>query len=318
MLDQIIGSCEKVRQLKNKIIKICDTETTVLIYGETGTGKDLVARTIHEMSLRKGGPYLPKNCAAVPDSLFESIFFGTKRGSYTGAEDRTGIFEAGNHGTIFLDEINSMSMAGQSKLLRVIENKKITRVGDTIARPIDVRIIAALNRDPQSCIDGNEIRPDFYYRLAGVQLNIPPLRERKEDIPELIDYFIMKFNNQMGKTITSISPEVFDIFMRHRWPGNIRELKNVLETAFNFAKDNEIRMDDLPEYILEEVQTHDAAIPYASTHNMSLRDYMNLCEKKFLEDKISKSTTLAALANEIGISKQTLNYKLHKYGIKKN
>ena len=318
-VSEMIGTSDKMQLLFNKIDKVAKTDTSVLLYGETGTGKDMVARRIHSLSSRAKYPFVARNCSALPSNLVESLLFGTSRGSYTGAEDSIGVFEAANNGTVFLDEINSMSTELQAKLLRVLENKRVVRVGETIYRPINVRIITAMNENPQKCIRDNLLRPDIYYRLAGVQLYLPPLRERRKDIPLLVNFYIGKYNEIMGKNIKDISPEVKKIFSRYQWPGNIRELRNIIEGSMNFADGRYITPEDLPDYIKED-QYEDSdeyvlSKVISDNPDMCLNDYMAICEKAYISKKMEDFDSLSDLAYYLGISKQTLNYKLKKYGL---
>lgn len=314
--EDIVGESEKIRGVRQRIDKVAGTNSSVLIYGETGTGKDLIAQAIHNGSERRNGPFITRNCAAVPSNLMESIFFGTTKGSYTGAEDRVGILEAADGGTVFLDEINSMEIDMQAKLLRVLELKRIVRVGETKSRKLDIRFICALNESPRKCIQERTIRSDLYYRLATVQIKSPSLRERRSDIPMLIEHFTRICNEEMGKNIRGFSREAREILARYDWPGNVRELKNVVEGAFNLAEDELIRAEDLPEYLCEEMGDEDGAV-FAGRElpDLSLQDYMNMCERDYIKAKLGNHDSLASLAEVLGISKQTLNYKLKKYGI---
>lgn len=313
-LKDIIGSSHKMQILKHKIHKVSRTHSNVLIYGETGTGKELVAQSIHSHSPRKEGCFISQNCAAIPHTLLESIFFGTTKGSYTGAEDKPGIFELANGGTIFLDEINSMDLSMQAKLLKAIEEKKITRIGGTQVKRVNVRIIAAINESPQIALKENRIRKDLYYRLSSIQIESPPLRERKEDIDDLIDHFIRNYNYEFGMNIKGVSPDVLESFYKYDWPGNIREFKNVIESGFIFSSHNIIRIEDLPDFIhnRHSIEEEREDISY----DLSLNNFMKKSEKDFILDKSKGASSLSELADKLEISRQNLNYKLKKYDLK--
>lgn len=304
----IIGSSEVIKKLKHKIYQVSKTNSSILIYGETGSGKDLVAQSIHATSSRKDKRFISQNCAAIPDTLLESIFFGTTKGAYTGAENRAGIFEQADGGTIFLDEINSMNMSMQAKLLRAIEDKKVTRIGAVRDTRVDVRIIAALNEPPQKCMQERRIRPDLFYRLSSIQLKVPSLQERLEDIPELTQHFIGLYNQEMGRHILGVTDEVLQLFYHYGWPGNVREFKNVIEGGFNFSTGDYITKEDIPDYISMEDTGQEAFFT-------SLTDAVENYEKSYIIQKVPQAQSFTQLANILGISRQTLNYKLKKYQI---
>ncbi|MGN0719265.1 MAG: sigma-54 interaction domain-containing protein [Anaerovoracaceae bacterium] len=316
----IIGRCEPIQILRNQILRLGQTSSSVLIYGETGTGKEMVAQSIHSASSRKNHPFITQNCAAIPASLLESLFFGTVKGSYTGAEDRVGIFETASGGTVFLDEINSMDMNLQAKLLRVLEEKKITRIGSTDSQPVDVRIIAALNKPPVDCIREETLRPDLFYRLGSVTVDIPPLRDRGRDIELLTEYYVAQYNAQMKKNILGVSQDVMSIFRRYRWPGNVREFKNVIEGAFNLCDTPVIGIGDLPSYLLSGMEDEVSEIVAGNQSSASrlqwlgsLKKNMDAYEKSLIMHAISTQNTLTAAASYLGISRQSLNQKIHKY-----
>jgi two-component system response regulator AtoC len=243
----IIGRNRKMQEVYELIQNVADKDINVLIGGESGTGKDLVAQAIHYNSHRRNGPFIKVNCAAIPDELIESELFGYEKGAFTGAfARRIGKFERAHKGTIFLDEIGDMSLATQAKVLRVIENRELERIGGKELIEIDVRIIAATNKNlKKECKLGN-FREDLFYRLNVVSINLPPLRERKEDIVLLIDYFLRKFNKKFNKNVTGLSTDVMTLFTEYAWPGNIREMQNVMESAVALAKGDIIEIEDLP------------------------------------------------------------------------
>ena len=244
--EDIISENPLMRRVKEKITKVSRTDSPVMIYGKTGTGKEMVAEAIHTGSARRGKPFMAQNCAAIPANLLESMLFGTVRGSFTGAEDKKGLLEAASGGTVFLDEINNMDMALQAKILKAIEEQKIMRVGDYEQRPIDVRIVAATNEDPLLLVRKHLLREDLYYRLRVIQIDLPALAERQSDIPLLTEYFINKYNKLMHRNIAGVDKDMMDFLLRREWKGNIRELENTIECAFNFAEGAYLTLDDLP------------------------------------------------------------------------
>jgi arginine utilization regulatory protein len=211
------------------------TPSSVMIFGDTGSGKELFAQAIHNHSLRRSKPFCPINCAAIPENLLEGILFGTVKGAFTGALDREGLFEASSGGTIFLDEIHAMPTGLQAKLLRVIQEKKIRRVGSIAEKPLDLKIISSVNRRPEQAVKDGLLRPDLFYRLGVVLLNVPPLRQRSGDIDLLTDHFVKKYNQALNGRVEHVEPEFLSIMRNYDWPGNVRELEHVVETALNFA-----------------------------------------------------------------------------------
>lgn len=321
-IDDIIGTSEEILSLKNKISKVSKTDSNVFIYGETGTGKEMVAQSIHSNSDRKNKIFISQNCAAIPDNLLESILFGTTKGSYTDAINRPGIFEMAHGGTIFLDEINSMNLNMQAKLLGIIEDKKITRIGGIETKEVDVRIIAAINEIPEISMTEKRIRPDLFYRLSSVQIKTPSLAERNEDIEELAQFFIEFYNKKMNKDIKNISKDVLKIFYGYTWPGNVRELKNVIETAFNFSISKTIELSDIPEYIKNYKKENNHFKCSISNNEYPYKDIsLSTALENFEKDyilKASKNTlSFSELADALKISKQLLNHKIKKYDLRK-
>ncbi len=308
----IIGSSKEMQRLKYKIECVANTDSTVLIYGETGTGKELVAESIHSMGKRKGKKFVSQNCAAIPPTLLEAILFGTEKGSFTGAETKKGLLEVASGGTLFLDEINTMDFNTQSKLLKAIEEKQITRVGGIRPIPVDVRIISAVNIQPQLCLKKEILREDLYYRLRVVELKLPPLRQRKEDIPELTRLFIRYFNHKMGKYIEDISEEVRRYFMTYDWPGNVRELKNTIEGGFNMAVTPIIEMQDL--CLGNELNDNMKSLEKDINGNrVSLKDLLREKEWNVISTVMKESDNITQAAKKLGISRQFLAKKIKEY-----
>ncbi len=254
-LDNIVGESRELKRLKETVRKVAQSNSTVLIDGETGTGKELFAHALHMESNRRYGPFIKVNCAAIPEQLLESELFGYIAGAFTGARKsgQVGKFELANRGTIFLDEIGDMSSPLQAKLLRVLQDKEIERLGDTRTRAIDVRVVAATNRNIPELIEKRQFREDLYYRLNVINLLIPPLRERQADLELLVDYFISKFNREFSLQVRDLSPECWLLFKNYHWPGNIREMENVLERAFNVVEGDLLERSDLPIYFQKTV-----------------------------------------------------------------
>lgn len=293
-----------------------------MLFGETGTGKELFAQSIHEESKRSNGPFLAINCAAIPENLLEGILFGTVKGAFTGAINREGLFEQANGGTLFLDEINSMPLALQSKILRVLEEKKVRRVGGNEEILINPRIISSSNVLPMTAIEQGQIRADLFYRLAVVYLFIPPLRDRIDDLVLLTNYFIQQLNRPLEKNITGLHPEVISAFKRYSWPGNIRQLKHTIECAMNIIPTHEIIISQshIPSYLgifnTEKIEVElktDNTISPPSTILHKIKDQ----EKDIIIAALMKSKgNVAKAAEDLGLSRQLLQYRLKRLGLK--
>ena len=318
--EDIIGNSPAIRKLKESLPQIARTDSSVLIYGETGTGKELFAQALHTSGNRSKKRFVSYNCAAIPATLLEGILFGTVKGGFTGAENRQGLFEIANGGTLFLDEVNSMDLAMQAKLLKAIEEKKVMRVGGTEPVDIDVKIISAMNKDPYECLENGTIREDLFYRLNVVNLRIPPLREREGDIDLLTRHFIYKFNVKQNRRITGLDGETRKIFDSYNWPGNVRELQNVIEGAFNMTGFNQIRKENLPEYLRKaagHLSGGGSHIYIDSDEEGSLKEKMAQVERSLIADALENSTTVAEAARKLKISKQDMAYTMKKYGLLK-
>ena len=321
-VDDIVTNSRSMELIKERIPMIADTDSSVLIYGETGTGKELVAQSIHTASKRRNKKFVSQNCAAIPGNLLESILFGTTKGSYTGAENKPGLFEIASGGTLFLDEINSMEISVQPKILKAIEEKQVVRLGGYEPIKTDIKIVSAVNENPLQCIAENKLREDLFYRLSVVQLNIPPLRERINDLFYLVSHFINIYNTSMHCNLIGIDEEVETIFRGYNWPGNVRELKNVIEGAFNVASARFIQKKDLPEYltrpfVLEEIgQNALMTVPAIPLKGISLEEALETYERELIEHAVAISKNYVEAAKLLGITKQALNYKLRKYKLR--
>lgn len=326
--DSIIGRSANFQEVIENSKRATRTASSILIVGETGTGKELFAQSIHNGSKRSSGPFISQNCAALPDILIEGILFGTKKGAFTGSIERPGLFEQAEGGTILLDEINSLHPSLQAKLLRALQEKTIRRVGDTKDKKIDVRIIATINQDPIDAIANDQLRKDLYYRLSVVSLFIPPLRERKCDIPELSKFFIQKFNILFDLNIRGISKHVFSLFDAYDWPGNVRELEHIIEGAMNLIEPEEEIIDfpHLPLPFRQKTSSLEPSISEAMTSDMfkdidddhlSLEKYMVNTEKKYLAKVLQDHDyNISKAAKTLDISRQSLQYRLRKFNLK--
>jgi arginine utilization regulatory protein len=311
---------ESLLKLINKTKKLSVSDSNVLIYGETGTGKEIFAQSIHNSSRRKHKPFIAQNCAAIPESLLESILFGTAKGSFTGAFDRPGLFEQADGGTLLLDELNSMPYFLQGKLLRVLEEGYIRRVGASEDRKVNVRVIATVNSNPITLIKNGILRKDLFYRLSVINIFIPPLRERKGDILWLADYFISKYKPLSMNKTPKLSKEVRQAFLRYRWDGNVRELENVIESAVNVLgeEDTEINFEHLPFYLIERLRDIDVSEAGSSGIFTSLKEAVEGFEKELINDALSKSGGNITRAAEIlKVKRQTLQHKMRRLNLKK-
>lgn len=263
MLDSLLGNTPEMRKILKTVYKIAPTNSTVLITGESGSGKEFLANIVHRYSKRVNEPFVAVNCGAIPENLVESELFGSKKGSYTGSTaDKKGLFESANGGTLFLDEVGELSPATQVKLLRFLQSHEIRRVGETEARYLDIRIIAATNRNLQFAMQSGKFREDLYYRLNTFHLQLPPLRNRKPVIPNLIRYFILKYKESQGKDIHDIEPAALYALTKYPYPGNVRELENIVEHAIVLSEGGVIRLEDLPDEVQEEAREKTVAIPH--------------------------------------------------------
>lgn len=316
--DDIITQSEGVLWIIGKLKKVSKHNSNILVYGETGTGKELFVHAIHNESNRSHMPFISQNCAAIPESLMESLIFGTTAGSFTGSIDKKGLFELANGGTIFLDEINSMPLSLQSKLLRVIEDKKVRRIGGNTEFEVDVRIIASTNEAPEYLLENNKFRKDLFYRLSVVNVELPALRERKDDIEYLCQYFINEFNAIFGADVGGIDPQVKKIFLQYNWPGNIRELKNCLEGAFNSVDGKTIITQDIPTYIskINKSSIHNNIIDLQTNNGMLLENnYQSLEKHLILEALENTGNNISKASKLLGVPRQTIYNKLKKYNI---
>ncbi len=314
--DDIITQNADVMRVINKLKKAAKHNSNIFIYGETGTGKELFAHAIHNASKRVGMPFISQNCAAIPESLMESLIFGTTAGSFTGSTDKKGLFELANGGTIFLDEINSMPLPLQAKLLRVLEDRRVRRIGGNIEFDTDVRIIASTNEPPDELIENNRFRNDLFYRLSVVNAEIPPLRNRKDDIIYLYEHLIQNFNLMFEENVQGMDTKVHEIFMKYHWPGNVRELKNCIESAFNSVEGNKIVLPDIPNYIRKNVNKEPEITDFTINGGLSLQENAESLEKHLISEALKRTgNNIAQASNILGIPRQSIYNKLKKYNI---
>lgn len=310
---ELIGKSDKMKKVFKLVDEVAKTESTVLITGESGTGKELVAKAIHKKGERVNKPFVAVNCAAIPDTLLESELFGFESGTFTGAcERKLGKFELADGGTILLDEIGCMSPAMQAKLLRVLEDKKIDRIGGRAPIHVDVRIISATNIDFKSALRDGKFREDLYYRLNVIPLQIPSLKERKEDIPLLIEHFLLKFNKELNKNVKGFSDDAMRHIVSHAWPGNVRELQNMVERVVALSKNGTIRSKDLP--IIEDRRNLSEPLKTIKLLSHAIRDFESGHLRRIL-DEMSWNQTKAAKV--LGIHRTTLVSKIRNLGLKK-
>lgn len=315
--DELIGKSDLYQEAIKIAKRASKSSSSILIYGDTGTGKELFAQSIHYASDRSLMPFIAQNCAAIPDSLLESLLFGTAKGSFTGALDRPGLFEQADGGTLFLDEINSMSMPLQAKILRVLQENYVRRIGGSKDIPVDVRIIAATNEAPEELLTNGHMRKDLYYRINVINIRIPSLNERKDDIPYLVDYFIREYNEKMGKDVWMVSEEILNAFKNYNWAGNIRELKNFIESAMNLITDEHvISKEHMPTHISEILMNKSRYMRDELFEIEDLNTHLNEIEREIIVSTLGYySGNISKTAKHLKISRQNLQYKLKLYGI---
>lgn len=331
--EELVGTSPLFKEAVSKAVQAANTPTPIMLFGQTGTGKELFAKSIHNSSRHKAKKFVAVNCSAIPENLLEGILFGTTKGSFTGAMDKAGLFEQANDGTIFLDEINSMPVGLQSKLLRVLQERQVRRVGGTQELPINVKIISAVNRSPSECIQRNLLRQDLFYRLAVVYIRLPSLTERMDDLEGLISHFLEKHGQRLGKTIPGVSEDLMNFFRSYQWPGNIRELEHIVEGGMNFAKNREaLNRSHLPDYLCRLMPQQDrkpfkqCLPPETFTRvRVSTVDSTDLlqCREAFEKEKIEQilnntGGNVSRSARILGISRQSLQYKMKRLNINRS
>jgi len=353
VLSNFIGDAPPMKAVIDMITRVAPTRANILITGESGTGKEVVARALHQLSSVSDKPFIPVNCGAIPETLVESEFFGYVKGAFTGAmKDKNGFFAAANGGTLFLDEIGELPLPMQVKLLRAIQERKIQRVGDSVEKSVDVRIIAATNRDLRQEITNKNFREDLFFRLNVIQIALPPLRERREDIPALVHFFITKYNRDFHQNIRCVSDEVMQCLMHYNFPGNVRELENIIEHAMTLELSDQITITSLPQHVIgsaEALKSSDKllamcgirpttanSIPSADCeaipdpcdtsdissiinlgdNGVELENVVEDLERRYIEQSLARTHGNVTKAAELlGISFRSMRYRLKKYGI---
>ncbi|WP_346874126.1 sigma-54 interaction domain-containing protein [Clostridium sp. UBA5988] len=300
--EDIIGNSKEIRNVKELAMKVCNSKSPIFVYGDTGTGKELIVQAIHNSSIRRKKPFIAQNCAAIPDNLLESIFFGVGKGGFTGAIETEGLFDIANGGTLYLDELNSMDIVFQGKFLRVLQEGEFRRIGETNTRKTDIRIIASVNENPDFLVKSNKLRKDLYYRLNVIRINMPELNARKEDIPILVSMFIEKHNKRLGTSVNGIDSYALEVLMKKDYDGNVRELEHIIEGALNYKRHGIIEISDLQ---LGNI-----------TESLSLKDKLVNMEIKYIKEAlIINSNNVSKASKFLNIPRQTLQYKITKYNI---
>jgi two-component system response regulator PilR (NtrC family) len=313
-LETFVGRSRKMLDILDTIRKTADSGSTILVTGESGTGKELVARAVHFESARRGGPFVSVNCGAVPEALMESELFGHVKGAFTGAVTTTeGLFSAADGGTLFLDEITEIPQSVQVKLLRAIQEREIRRVGDTKDRKVDVRLVAASNRDVGKAVADGSLREDLFYRLNVIPIHLPPLRERREDIPLLVAHFIAKIGGAVGRTVRGIEPEALATLERYHWPGNIRELENVIERAIVLGGRDVLTLDALPPDVRRPAEQRDVPVEDLPAAGLDLERTLDRIEHRYIQMALERTGGVQTRAAELlRLSFRQFRYKLQK------
>jgi two-component system nitrogen regulation response regulator NtrX len=310
---ELTGKSRFIADLKEMISIIAPTNAWILIMGENGTGKELVARSIHKQSRRAKKPFIEVNCAAIPEELIESELFGHEKGAFTGATTmKKGKFDLAHEGTIFLDEVADMSLKAQAKILRILQEKKFERVGGAKVIETDVRVLAATNKDLEKEMETERFRQDLFYRLNVIPLFIPPLRERKDDIPVLVQRFLKEFSHKEGLSEKEISPEAMEILLEHNWPGNVRELKNLMERMVILTQSDVIKASDIPPFILNHKGSGDGTFLAVNSYRAAKSEF----EKRFIEKKLQENEgNVSRTAEIIGLERSNLHRKIKAYNL---
>lgn len=315
-LESIVGISEPIQSIKAQIGKIAQSNSAIMVYGETGTGKELVVQSIHNASRdRCQNPFIAQNCAAIPYTLLEGILFGSTAGSFTGAQDKPGLFELANGGTLFLDEINSMDIDLQAKLLRVLQDGLVRRIGEERSRKVNVRVIAAMNESPEKALEERKLREDLYYRLNVIPLYIPPLRERREDIPPLVAHFVRKYNAEMHMDIQGVTASCMRALKAFEWPGNIRQLQYTIERMMNFEEGDVLSEQYLP--ALKGMGTFESPQGIGEELPEDIAEAVERYERKIIVEALKRTNGNCSEASRlIRLPRQTLYNKVRKYQLK--
>jgi DNA-binding NtrC family response regulator len=318
--NEIVGISREIQTVFAMLAKVVRVDVTVLVTGESGTGKELVARAIHRRSARTNGPFVAVNCSAIPQTLVESEFFGHEKGAFTDArESRPGKFEQADQGTLFLDEVGDLALEAQAKLLRALQERQIQRVGGRASRPVDVRVVAATNKDLEAEVAAGRFREDLYWRLNVIHVRLPPLRERRADLPLLIDHLVDRFNRELGLAVEGITPEARQVLCRYEWPGNVRELENTICRAMILCEGNVLGLTDLPGRVRGEAEGGGAG-PRSDLARLTLAEAVveatERLEKMMIVGRLAEHRgSRTATAESLGVSRKTLFNKMRQYGL---
>lgn len=318
-ISNVIGKSESIKKIFDLVAKVAQSKATVLITGESGTGKELIAKAIHFNGNRKNYPFVSINCGAMPENLLESELFGHEKGAFTSADSmKLGLMESANKGSFFFDEIGDAPLSTQVKLLRVLQENEFIRLGGTQPIPVDLRIIAATNSNLSESVENKSFREDLYYRLNVIPIHLPPLRERKEDIPELVNHFINKYNARHNKTyIQGIDPDALKVFERYSWPGNVRELENVIERAVVLETEVNIRKVSLPDELLGQIPLDKVSVPELDQSNIDLEQTLDQIEKRMIANALLRSDGIINKAAEaLNLSFRSMRYRIEKHKLK--
>src|ERR671933_1881962 len=312
---EIVSASQEMETVKKMILKVARSNSTVLIRGESGTGKELIARAIHNQSPRAAEMFQAVNCAAINENLLESELFGHEKGSFTGAHaEKKGLFEIADHGTLFLDEIGELDVSMQAKLLRALQEREIRRVGGTRPIKIDVRVVAATNRDLRAMVADGRFRDDLYYRINVLSIDVPPLRERRDDIPVLIDYFLRKHTRHTSRLIRGLTPEARAVMLDYTWPGNVRQLESAIERAILLAESDLITVEDLPLEVRQEARPQVEGAYKLPPEGISFEEF----ERNLILQAMERTDyNITKAAKLLGLTFRTLQYRLEKFGIKR-
>ncbi|MBD7908766.1 sigma-54 interaction domain-containing protein [Sporosarcina gallistercoris] len=314
-IDDVIATSPIMTALKERLPRLAKSDTSILLYGKTGTGKNVIAQSIHNLSNRFAKPFVALDCGGLAGEAVDRVLFGIESQDVTGSVSIPGIFEKAHGGTLFLDEVNVLPQEMQARLLKAIGDKRIRRVGGTEEIPVNLRIISAMNEDPEELIRNQQLREDFYYRLAVLQVKLPELKDRREDIQPFVDYFIHFYNKRMDMHVLDVEIGLKERFMTYEWPGNIRELRNVIEAAFHHVSGAMITAEDVP--LIGNRHTELSETSEQSMRTGNLRDAIDEFERSLIENEYKKASgVLAETARQLGVSKQSLKYKLDKYGLR--
>lgn len=317
----IVGSSEKTKKVIKEAQGIAWLDNSILLIGDTGTGKEVFAQSIHNYGKRQSQPFIAINCSAIPENLLESILFGSVKGAYTGAVDSSGLFEEAENGTLFLDELNSMPVNMQTKLLRVLQEKRVRRVGGNQDYPIKCRIISAMGEEPYSLIKEGKLREDLFYRIAGYNIYLPKLIDRGEDIFDLSEYFISKYNLKMDKNVLGISNQLKNLMRKHSWPGNIRELEHFIENIMvrTEVNDRTLKTENIPDYIVDAMGISNKISLDKKEEKVFLQDKLDMIEREMIIDELCRQMwNVTRTAKSLGLTRQSLVYRMRKFNIQRD